>query len=86
MNQKTIAIIAVAAATVLCGCPGLFGLFFGAMFAIISRIPGAEIDVFGKQDPQSALTFGLVAIGISLLFILVPVVVAIIAWRKQKQA
>jgi hypothetical protein len=56
------------------------------MFAIISRIPGAEIDVFGKQDPQSALTFGLVAIGISLLFILVPVVVAIIAWRKQKQA
>lgn len=86
MNQKTIIIIAIIAAVVLCGCPGLFGLFIGVMFAVISQIPGAEIDMFGKQDPESALTFGLFSIGISLLFILVPVVVVIISLRKRNQA
>lgn len=86
MDRKTTAIVATIAAVVLCGCPGMFGLFFGGLFAVISQVPGAEIDMFGKQDPQSALVFGLAAIGISLLFILVPIVVGIIFLRKRNQA
>ena len=85
MDRKTTAIVAIIAAIVLCGCPGMFGFFFGAMFAVISQIPGADINMGGSSDPQSALIFGLVAIGISLLFMLVPIVVGFIFWRKRDQ-
>ena len=85
MDRKTTAIVAIVAAVVLCGCPGLFGLFFGGMFAVTSQIPGADINMGGSSDPQSALTFGLVAICVSLLFILVPIVVGFIFWRRRNQ-
>ncbi len=55
----------------LCGCPGAFSLCLGSMFALISYIPGADIDVFGSQDPQSALMFGLGAMCAGVVLILI---------------
>ena len=59
MDKKTTGIIATVAAVLLCGCPGLCGLFFGVISAIASFIPGSEIDVFGSNDPQAALYTGI---------------------------
>ncbi len=75
MNNKNTSMIATIAAAVLCGCPGLLGLCFGATSLFASFVPGAEIDVFGSNDPASATTMGLVTLCLSIIFIAIPVVV-----------
>ena len=75
--------LATLAATVLCGCPGLFGLCFGATSLIAGFSPGAEIDVFGSSDPASAQTMGFLVLCLSLLFIATPVVVWVLTRRRQ---
>ena len=84
MDKRTGGIIATLVTVLLCGCPGLFGLCMGAMFALISFVPNAEINIFGSHEPEAALTFGVVAVLISLVFIAIPVIVAIVTLRKKK--
>lgn len=83
MDKKTTGIIATVVTALLCGFPGLFGLCFGSMFAVISQIPGADIDVLGSSDPQSALTTGLVTLCVSIIFIAIPIVVGVVMLRKK---
>jgi hypothetical protein len=83
MDKRNTSIIATVAATVLCGCPGLFSLCMGAMFAIVSQIPGADIDVFGSSDPTSALYTGIGALCGGLLLIAIPVAVGFFTLRKK---
>lgn len=85
-NKKTVGIIATIVAVLLCGCPGLFGLCGGAISAIVSFIPGAEINMFGSTDPQSALIYGIASVCGGLIFIAIPIVVAIVTLRKPKAA
>jgi hypothetical protein len=61
MDKKTTGIIVTVVSVLLCGCPGLGGVCFGAVMALAGLVPGAEIDVFGSSDPQSALVTGVVA-------------------------
>ena len=75
--------IATIVATVLCGCPGLFGLCFGATSLIASFVPGAEIDVFGSSDPASAQTMGFLVLCLSAIFIAMPFVIWFATRRKQ---
>lgn len=83
MDKKTTGIVATVAAVLLCGCPGLFALFMGGMFAIISQIPDADIDMFGSSDPQSALQFGIGGICLGMIFVIIPVVVGFVTLRKR---
>jgi hypothetical protein len=85
MDRKTTGIIATVVAVVLCGCPGLIGLCMGAMFAVVGGIPGAEIDMFGSNDPRAAMTFGLGAMCIGLLFVIIPVVVGVLTLRNKPE-
>jgi hypothetical protein len=85
MNKKTIAIIITIVAILLCGCPGLFSLFMGAMFALISFIPGADINMMGSSDPKSALMFGIITIIVGLLSLAIAIVAIIISWRQNKK-
>jgi len=84
MDKKTTGIVATIAAVLLCGCPGLLALFMGGLFAIISQIPGADIDMFGSSDPQSALQFGIGGICLGLVFVIIPVVVGFLTLRKRE--
>jgi len=86
MDKRTTGIIATLITVVLCGCPGLFGLCMGAMFAVISFIPGADININGSSDPKDALTFGLVTICVGIIFVLIPTIVAFVTLRKKKTA
>jgi hypothetical protein len=86
MDAKTKGIIATIAAVVLCGCPGLFMCFFGAISTIVSVIPGADIDIGGSSDPASAATMGIVFLCLSVIFIAIPIVIGFFMLRKKPEA
>lgn len=83
MDKKTTGIIATVAAVLLCGCPGLVGFCLGAISVLASFVPESEIDIFGRNDPQSALTAGIVGICVGILFIAIPIVVGVLMLRKK---
>jgi hypothetical protein len=84
MDKKTTAIVATVVSVLLCGCPGIFALFLGVVFAGVSFIPGANIDMMGSREPRSALMFGLGGVCLGLVFILIAVVVSTVAWRRKR--
>ena len=86
MDTKTKGIVSTIAAFVLCGCPGLFLCFFGAMSTFVSAIPGADIDVGGSSDPAAATAMGIGALCLSLIFIAVPIAVGYFTLRKKPEA
>lgn len=86
MDTKTKGIVSTIAAVVLCGCPGLFLCFFGAMSTFVSAIPGADIDVGGSSDPAAATAMGIGALCLSLIFIAVPIAVGYFTLRKKPEA
>jgi uncharacterized membrane protein len=86
MDKRMTAIVITVVAVLLCACPGLFGLFMGGMFALISFIPGADIDVFGSSDPQSALTMGIGGLCAGIVFVLIAAVAIFLAWRRKGDA
>lgn len=86
MEKKTAGIIATIVTALLCGCPGLFSLCFGAIWAIVSFIPGAEIDIFGSSDTQTALTWGIGLVCLGIIFVIIPIVVGVVTLRKKAVA
>jgi Na+/melibiose symporter-like transporter len=86
MDKRTTGIIATLVTVLICGCPGLFGLCLGATFAIVSFVPNAEIDIFGSHEPSAALTFGVVVLIISLVFVALPAILAFVTLRSKKPA
>ena len=52
MDKKTVAIIITVAVCLLCACPGLSGVAMGVIFAVVSFIPGADIDMIGIPIPR----------------------------------
>ena len=82
-NKRTTAIIVTIAAILLCGCPGLFALCWGVIAAGVSFIPGAEINIGGSSDPQTALVAGGGAVCLGLVFVTIPVIVGFFSLRKK---
>jgi len=85
MDRRTTGIVITVVAVLLCGCPGLLSLFAGGLFAIISRIPGAQIDILGSNDPSAALNVGLVGICLGLIGLIIPIVLAIVLLRRKPE-
>ncbi|MBN2550502.1 MAG: hypothetical protein JXB15_15160 [Anaerolineales bacterium] len=86
MDNKNTGIIATVVATLLCGCPGLLAMCMGLMFAVVSQFPDAEIDIFGSNDPQSALGMGIGGLCLGLVFIAIPIAVGFFMLRKKPGA
>lgn len=76
MDKRTTGIVATIVTVVLCACPGFFALCFGLTTALASQTPGAEIDIFGSNDPQMALGMGVVLLCLGIIAIIIPIVVA----------
>jgi hypothetical protein len=72
LTRQTGLIVTIVSA-LLCGCPGFFSCFWGAIASAVSFIPGADIDIGGSSDPMMALISGLVAIVLGLIFVAIPV-------------
>jgi hypothetical protein len=86
MNNKNKGLIATIAAVVLCGCPGLFMCFMGAMYTFISFVPGADINIGGSSDPASATTLGISMLCVSIIFIAIPIAVWFFMMRRKPEA
>ena len=85
MDKKTGGIIGTIVAVLLCGCPGLAFLCFGAITAMASFAPGSDIDIFGSSSPQSALGAGIALICVSVIFIAIPIVVGVLTLRNKPE-
>jgi hypothetical protein len=85
-QNKTGAIIGTVVAALLCGCPGLLGLCWGATSAIVSFIPGADINIGNSSDPRTALFTGIGSLCAGIIFIAIPIVVGVLTLRKKKAA
>ncbi len=85
MERRTATIITIVAA-ILCGCPGLFALCWGALAAMVAFIPGSNIDIGGSSSPQSALITGLGSLCAGIIFIAIPVVVGFLLLRNKSVA
>ena len=87
MEKRKVGIIVTIIATVLCGCPGLFGLLFGGVFALAGAVPGATINNFdGSSDPMTAIATGLGTCCVGLIFVAIPIAVGFFTLRKQAEA
>jgi hypothetical protein len=84
MDKRTVAILVTVASTLLCCCPGLFLVFFGAMFMLVGAVPGANIDVFGSSDPQAARAFGAFPLCAGVVLLVVAAVVIFFVWRRRR--
>ena len=84
MKRNTAVILTVVAA-VLCGCPGLLAMCWGGLSAIISFIPGADINIGGSTDPNTAFMTGLGSLCGGIIFIAIPIVIGVVTLRKKKQ-
>jgi hypothetical protein len=83
MDKRTTGIVATIVAVLLCGCPGLFALCFGALTAFAGAVPGSSIDIFGSSDPQTALLTGIGVLCLGLIFVAIPVVVGFVTLRNR---
>ena len=85
MDKKTVGIIATVATALLCGCPGLFGICWGAIAAIASFVPGAEIDIGGSSDPTTALISGAGTLCVGVIFLAIPIAVGFFTLRRKNE-
>ena len=85
MDKRTTGIVATVIAVLLCGCPGLLALCMGMMFAVVSRVPNADIDIAGRNDPGAALGTGLGLLCLGILFVAIPVVVGLLTLRSRPE-
>ena len=85
MDKRTTGIILTVVSVLLCGCPGLTSLCVGAIMALAGLVPGSDIDIFGSNDPQSALVTGIGAVCLGIIFIAIPVVVGYITLRRKPE-
>jgi len=86
MEKRTGGLIATIVTVLLCGCPGLFAACFGAIAAIASFVPAAEIDMLGNNDPTTALVTGGAAFCLGVIFIIIPIVVGFVTLRRKPAA
>jgi hypothetical protein len=86
MDRRNVGIIATVVTALLCGCPGLFSICWGAIAAGVSFIPGADINIGGSNDPTTALLTGVGAFCIGVIFVAIPVAVGFFMLRNKPEA
>ena len=86
MDKKQTGLIATIATALLCGCPGLFSLCFGAITAFAGFMPGSDIDIMGSSNPDTAIATGIGMLCGGIIFIAIPIVVGVLTLRKPKPA
>ena len=83
MDRRTTGIVATLAATALCGLPGLVCFCFGLSPAIMSQDPGWMAESAGDNSVKTLTTLGLISILLAVLMIAIPIIVALIFFRRK---
>jgi hypothetical protein len=85
MEKRQVGLIATIVTALCCGCPGLFSICWGGLAAIVSFVPGADIDIGGSSDPQTALITGILSLCGGIIFLAIPIVVGVLTLRKKPE-
>ena len=81
MDRKTISILTIIASTILCCLPGAAGLCFGSLALVGSFFPGEAVPA---EDQLQVAGAAVMILGLSLVFMAIPLGAGIWFWRKQK--
>jgi hypothetical protein len=81
MEKKTIGIITVIITTCLCCLPGVMGLCLGSLSLIGSLIPDPSVP---SEDIALIAGSSIMILGVSLVFITIPIGVGIWTWYSHK--
>jgi len=82
MNNRNTGLIATIAATLLCGCPGLFMCIFGIVTAAGLMPYNTEFNGVTDSGILPA-TYGYALLCGALIFILIPVVIGVVTLRNK---
>lgn len=85
MEQKTTGIIATSVTALLCGCPGLFILCVGGVFALVGIVPGSDFYYYGGSNPRVALFTGLGSLCLGVFLVAIPILVGIFTLRGKSE-
>ncbi|GAB4494877.1 MAG: hypothetical protein Fur0016_32560 [Anaerolineales bacterium] len=85
MEKRQVGLIATIVTALCCGCPGLFSICWGGIAAFASFVPGADIDIGGSSDPQTALITGIASLCGGIIFLAIPIVVGVLTLRKKPE-
>jgi hypothetical protein len=83
MDRRTTGIVSTLAAIILCGIPGLVCLCSGFSSAIMSQDPVRIAESSAGVSTGTLTTIGLIGICFGVLLIAVPIIVAIIFFRRK---
>ena len=86
MDRKTTGILVTVITALCCGCPGLFTICWGALAAIVSFMPDADINIGGSSDPTTALLTGVGALCVGVIFVAIPIAAGFFLLRQQPAA
>ena len=81
MDKKTISFLTIITSTILCFLPGVAGLCFGSLALAGSFFPGEAVPA---EDQLQVAGAAVMILGISLVFMAIPLGAGIWYWRKQK--
>ena len=81
MDRKTIGILIMIASTILCCLLGLMGFCFGSLALAGVFFPGEAVPA---EDQLQVAGIAVMILGISLVFMAIPLGGGIWFWRKQK--
>jgi len=85
VEKRTLGIILTIATALFCGCPGVFLCLMGGLTA--AGVSTYNTDVFGTTGSgqlPAGYGFGMLCLGI--IFVVIPIVIAIVMLRKPKAA
>jgi hypothetical protein len=81
MDKKKSSILTIIASTLLCCLPGMVGLCFGSLALAGSFFPAEAVPA---DDKFQVAGVAVMILGISLVFMAIPLGAGIWFWRKQK--
>jgi len=81
MDKKTIGIITVIASTILCCLPGMMGLCLGSLALLGTILPDSTV---ATEDTGLVIGSSIMILGLSLIFIAIPIGIGFWTWWSQK--
>ena len=80
-NRKQIGIIVTAVTAFLCGCPGLFLMFFGLIFSSAEKL-----EQYGWETSGDPVTVGIIFICFGVLMVFIPLAAGIFTFIQARKA
>jgi hypothetical protein len=80
-DKKKVGLIVTIVTVLLCGCPGLCALVFGAMMAA-----GRNLEQYGWEVEGNPAAVGIPAICVGIIFVLIPIAAGVYTLMQNKKA